>query len=98
AAVSAAFLCSMRAARISEKVEIGPRVVRVERIDSHGRRRTTEFSTHWVRLVLSDDRDVANRLTLTESGRSISIGEFLSPAERKSLAAAIRSTLAAVRG
>jgi len=88
----------MRAARISEKVEIGPRVVRVERIDSHGRRRTTEFSTHWVRLVLSDDRDVANRLTLTESGRSISIGEFLSPAERKSLAAAIRSTLAAVRG
>lgn len=98
AAVLAAFLSNMRAAQIAERVEIGPRFVRVERVDRNGRCRTTEFSTRWVRLVLRDDWDVANRLMLTESGRSVSIGEFLSPAERKSLADAISSTLAAVRG
>lgn len=97
-AVLAAFLSNMRSARISERVEIGPKLIRVERIDPNGRCRTAEFSTHWVRLVLRDDWEVPNRLTLTESGRSVSIGDFLSPAERKSLADAISSTLAAVRG
>lgn len=97
AAVWLAFVSNMRAARMSEKVEIGPRIVRVERVDAQGRCRTVEFSTHWVRVLVSDDRDTANRITLTESGRRVSIGEFLSPAERKSLADAIRSSLAAAR-
>lgn len=98
AAISLALMSNMRAARMSEKVEIGPKVVRVHRLGPRRRRRMVEFSTHWVRVVVSTDRNVANRVTLTESGRRVSIGEFLLPAERSSLADAIRSSLAAARG
>lgn len=96
-AIWLALTSNVRAARMSEQVEIGPKVVRVHRLDPRGRRRTVEFSTHWVRVVVSHDRAISNRVTLAESGRSISLGEFLSPAERSSLADAIRASLAAAR-
>ena len=57
----------------------------------------TEFNTSWVRVLLTDDRQVCNRLTLTESGRSVSVGEFLSPEERAQLAEAMGTALAELR-
>src|SRR5690606_6605278 len=86
AAIWLALASNTRAARMSEQVEIGPKLVRVHRLDPRGRRSTVEFSTHWVRVTGSHDRNIANRITLAESGRSISLGEFLSPAERSNLA------------
>jgi uncharacterized membrane protein len=85
---------SRAAARIGETIEIGADVVEViPRRD----RRPIAFKTGWVRVEVSQDRKVANRITLSESGRSCSVGECLSPEERLSLARALKAALAAAR-
>ena len=91
-ALALAFWCNNRAARFAETIEIGPDVVSVSRRGFKGGSETT-FTTAWVRIQLSDDRYMANRLTLAESGRRRSVGEFLSPEERGALAVALRARI-----
>ncbi len=92
-----AFWSNNRSARRSEAVRIGVDQVVVTRTDPHGRRQVVCFSTHWVRVVVSQDREVANRVTLTESGRALSIAEFLSPEERADLADKLKARLREAR-
>lgn len=96
-ALALALWSNNRAARSVEKIEIGPRSVTVTRIGTQGQSGSMQFATGWVRVDLSDHRRIANRLVLTESGRSCPIGEYLSPEERAALAQALETTLAAVR-
>jgi uncharacterized membrane protein len=98
AAVAIAFGSNMRAARAREIVEIGPRDVHVHMIGSDGQQSIVSFATNWVRVQVSNDRGVHNRLTLSQSGRSIEIGAFLSPAERADLAKAIGKALTEAKG
>jgi uncharacterized membrane protein len=80
-----------------ERIVIGPCAVRVVRSRPTKQAEIAEFHTAWVRVVVSDERLVSKRLVLTESGRSISVGEFLSPEERVQLADAVRASLAELR-
>ena len=96
-ALGLALWCNNRAARKGEMIEIGPDVVKVTRIGAAGPVGSMQFATGWVRIAVSNDRRVASRLTLTESGRACSVGECLSPEERKSLAVALTRSLAAAR-
>jgi uncharacterized membrane protein len=86
-----------RSARLVERIVIGPCAVRVVRSRPTKQAEIAEFNTAWVRVVVSDERLVSKRLVLTESGRSISVGEFLSPEERVQLADAVRASLAELR-
>jgi uncharacterized membrane protein len=97
-ALAWALRCNNRAARKGEKIDVGPDVVTVTRWGAKGPTGTVQFKTGWVRLALRHDRDVFNRLVLTESGRTCSIGDYLSPDERKALAAALSVTIAEARG
>lgn len=98
AALAFAFRCNNRsAARTGELVEIGRDVVRITRRSGGGVKAPVEFATGWVRLSITQDRDVANRITLRQSGRSCSIGECLSPDERADLARALENALAEAR-
>jgi uncharacterized membrane protein len=98
-ALAVAFRCNNRAAaRTGEKIEIGPDVVKVMRRSGKGAVAPIEFSTAWVRLAVTQDRKVANRITLNQSGRSCSVGECLSPEERVELAKALEAALAQARG
>jgi len=92
-----AFLANTRAARFREAIEVGPERVVFERRGPSVRPICAEFNSAWVRVRLSSDRYVANRLTLEESGRSLSVGDFLTPEEREDLAQALRQSLAEVR-
>jgi uncharacterized membrane protein len=56
-----------------------------------------EFHTHWVRVVVRQDRRADTRVLLEESGRRASVGGFLAPAEREELARAIRAAIAEAR-
>ncbi|MEZ5818366.1 MAG: DUF2244 domain-containing protein [Hyphomicrobiaceae bacterium] len=97
-ALALALWCNNRAAaRSRETVEIGPEVVTITRRD--GKRGTSQmqFATGWVRVAVSHDRAITNRVTLSESGRTCSIGEYLSPDERVSLAHALEAKLAEAR-
>jgi len=97
-ALAFAFRCNNRAAaRSGETVEIWPDVVRVIRRTAKGRQSPVEFATGWVRVALAQDRDVANRIVLRQSGRTYSVGECLSPDERATLAKALQEALAKAR-
>lgn len=97
ASLALAFWSNIRSARCRESIEIGPHVIRVTKVPVRGMPRTLEFDTYWVQLNVRQDRAIANRIVLRERGRSCSIGEFLSPDERKRLAAELIDTIAAVR-
>lgn len=96
-AMSLALWSNTRSARRGEIVEVGPDVVRIVRMGVHGPEASVHFSTGWVRVAVSHDRQMAHRLTFSEKGRVCSVGECLSPAERQELAAAIRASLAQAR-
>ncbi len=85
------------AASTGETVEISPGIVRVSRRIGRRVHPPMEFHTAWVRLSVTDDRRVSNRITLSESGRSCSIGDFLSPEERLELARALDASLSEAR-
>jgi len=97
-ALAFAFRCNNRAAaRSGETVEIWPDVVRVARRTGKGWQPPVEFATGWVRITLAQDRNVANRIMLRQSGRSCSVGEFLSPDERAALARELEAALTVAR-
>lgn len=96
-AMALALWSNNRSARRGEVVEIGPEVVRVVSTGANGRETSVQFSTDWVRLAVRTDRTLAHRVTLTESGRSCSLGECLSPEERRELALALSESLARAR-
>ena len=98
ALLALAFWCNTRAARLAETILIGPDVVRVVARRWGEQDRVQDFATYWVRIGLVQDRRIANRLILRERGRSCSIGEFLSPAERQVLAAELMASLEQARG
>lgn len=96
-AMSLALWSNNRSARRGEIVEVGPDVVRVVRMGVRGPEASVQFSTGWVRVAVSHDRQIAHRVTLSERGQACSIGECLSPQERRELAAALAASLAQAR-
>ena len=51
------------------------------------------FQPFWLRVILEEHGDEWNRLRLASHGRSLVIADFLGPAARRELAAAIREAL-----
>lgn len=97
-AITVALASNIRSAQAREVIEIGPQVVQVHRVEADGQRRTMAFATYWVRVVVSHDRNMASRITLVQSGRRTSIGTFLSPTERETLASTLLEALAEAKG
>lgn len=98
-----AFRVNRREQRFKEIVDIGARSVRVSRVSVERdkiveRAPSQRFDSYWLRVKCSDDREREARLILTERGRSCEIAAFLSPDERRELAAEIRSRLSKETG
>ena len=55
------------------------------------------FEPGWLRVAMDDPPRHDSALTLTSHGRSLTVGRFLTPAERLEVAAALRSALARYR-
>lgn len=95
--LAAALRVSNLEAAAHEIVEVTPRVVRVTRFGRSAAGEPIEFSAHWVRIQVSSDRYMEDRILLREGARRLTIGSFLSPVERRNLAAALERSLAEVR-
>lgn len=95
--LATAFWVNGRSARMAERIEIRPGRVTILRYGPAAEPLFAEFNTHWVRIAVSQSREAANRITFSESGRSVSIGEFLSHEERLELAASLRHELDRMR-
>lgn len=87
-----AFRANYRSARQHETVRLTLDRLTVERVSLRGERRFWEFQPYWLRVILDESVDT-NRLILTSHGRELTLGGFLAPIERKTLATALHEAL-----
>src|SRR5487761_1622099 len=85
ALVYLAFRASYRSARKVEHVRLTASDLTVERIGVGGDRRRWRFEPVWARLVFEEVDENVKRLSLASHGQRLSLGAFLSPAERRTL-------------
>jgi uncharacterized membrane protein len=64
-----------------------------ERTDPRGGRTTERLQPYWLNVILERAGEPDNALYLRSHGRSIEVGAFLSPGERRDLAAELRAVL-----
>lgn len=86
-------LLTYRSGRLRETVSLWPDRLRVERVEPSGAVKAWEANPHWVKIELMQTRRVKDYLVLSSGGRSIELGAFLTPEERRSLAARLQDGL-----
>jgi uncharacterized membrane protein len=91
--VYVAFRLNYRSARRSETIRLAGDAFTVERVDVRGQRRMWRFQPFWLRVILEEQGDEWNRLLVASHGRSLVIGDIVTPAIRRELAASIREAL-----
>ena len=94
ALVYAAFRISYRRARLREELRLTEESLTVERVSARGQRRRWRFQPFWLRVTLEEKDEHSNRLVLSSHGRSLVVGSFLGPAERRGVAGALTDALA----
>ena len=93
ALVYIAFRLNYRSARRSETIRLAGDAFTVERVSVRGERRMWRFQPFWLRVILEERGDEWNRLLVASHGRSLVIGDIVTPAVRRELAASIREAL-----
>ena len=84
---------SQRRCTIVERISLSPSALTVERTDHWGGLKTWSFPPQWLRVVVQNaDRHVSH-LSLHSHGRSLTIGQFLSPDERLEVASTLEREL-----
>jgi uncharacterized membrane protein len=91
--VYVAFRLNYRSARRSETIRLAGDAFTVERVDVRGQRRMWRFQPFWLRVILEEQGDEWNRLLVASHGRSLVIGDIVTPAIRRELAASIGEAL-----
>ena len=87
------FRLNYRSTRRSETIRLAGDDFTVERVSVRGERRMWRFQPFWLRVTLEERGDEWNRLLVASHGRSLVIGDILTPAARRELAASIREAL-----
>jgi uncharacterized membrane protein len=94
-----AFHANNRDARSFETVRLTPEELTVERVRPSGHRSAHRFAPpHWLRIELASRPDGGNTLRLASHGRSIEVGRFLTPEERREFAGELRAAIARLIG
>jgi len=93
ALVYVAFRLSYRSARRRETSRLADEAFTVEQVNVRGARRMWRFQPFWLRVILEEGRGASNRLVIASHGRSLTIGEFMTPDARAELAETIRDAL-----
>lgn len=91
-AVYIAFRLSYAQTRAFERVTINGEALVVEHVDAKGRRREWRFPSYWVSVWFEGDEDNGT-VTLRSHGRTLEIGSYLAPFERKEFADVLRRAL-----
>lgn len=92
-----AFHASRVAARAYEHVVLTTSELCVAHQPARGALRETVLNPYWVSVQLEQPEDMPRKLTLRSHGKSLQIGIFLGPRERRSFADALKSALGAAR-
>ena len=89
-----AFRISYRRAKLREELRLTEKSLTVERVGIKGERSRWQFQPFWLRLVFEEKDEHTNRLVLASHGRSLVVGSFLGPAERRGVALGLKDALA----
>jgi uncharacterized membrane protein len=92
--VYVAFRASYRSARQHEWVRLTERDLTIERVSVRGERRRWRFEPVWLRVTFEERDEYTNRLVLASHGRSLVVGSFLAPEERRRFAGSLQGALA----
>jgi uncharacterized membrane protein len=98
ALVYVAFRLSYRQARQREELRLSDSSLTVDRVNIYGERRRWQFQPFWLRVHFEEKDEHTNRLVLTSHGRSLVVGSFLGPEERRGVARGLTDALARWRG
>jgi uncharacterized membrane protein len=91
------FRLSYRSGRMFERVRLTATALTVERHHVGGRVSRWSFQPYWLRVIMDDPPRHESRVVLSSHGRSLSVGNFLSPEERLDFARALRDALGRIR-
>lgn len=92
-----AFRLNYRSARAYETVRLTEDTLMVERVSPGGKVQKWRFQPYWLRVDMEDPPHHDSALVLSSHGRSLVIGDFLTPEERLELADALRTALLKLR-
>lgn len=94
-----AFRANFADARQMERISITEHELVLDRLRENRPQEQHRFVRRWVRVELEEDREreLIGRLLLISGAKQMSIGDFLAPEERKTLATALKSALAVPR-
>jgi uncharacterized membrane protein len=95
--IYAAFRASYRSGRLVETVRLTDDALEVRRVDAYGRGAAWRVPPLWAKVEVDNPEEHDCRVTVRSHGQSIVLGAFLSPPERKELAAALRAALSRLR-
>jgi uncharacterized membrane protein len=88
-----AFRFSYRSARQREHLRLTEEALTLERVDVYGGRQRWRFQPFWLRVIFEERDSESNRLSLASHGKSVAIGTFLGPSERRKVAVALKAAL-----
>jgi uncharacterized membrane protein len=87
------FRVSYARARVSEVLELDDHALTVERIDQKGRRRAWRLQPAWLRVELHEPILPQTPVVLRTHGKSLGVGVFLHPHQRREVARDLRGAL-----
>lgn len=92
-----AFRRNYRDAKLYEHLRMTADLLVVERVGPHGLIGRWQFQPHWLRISLPRPVEPATPLLLSSHGRSLAIGGFLPPHERREVADALAAAVGRLR-
>ena len=92
-----AFRLNYRSGLLREHLDLSEGLLTVRRILPSGRVREWRFQPYWLRVEMDDPPRHDSRLTLSSHGRRLTVGDFLTAAERHQVARDLRAALSRLR-
>jgi uncharacterized membrane protein len=92
--VYVAFRLNYRGARQTERLRLTEESFAVERTGIRGDKHHWNFQPFWLRVILEERGEDDNRLLVASHGKSLVLGSFLGPMQRRAAAGDITSALA----
>ncbi len=88
-----AFRINYRHARMREELRLTEESLTFDRVGVYGDRKRWQFQPFWLRVRFEEEDEHTNRLVLTSHGRSLVVGSFLGPEERRGVARSLAAAL-----
>lgn len=93
AALAGAFWLNTRAARMHERIVLDDRALTITHVSPSGRSVGWTFEPAWVRVSVDEAAREGGRVTVTTHGKGVAVADFLTPGERRDMAAALNEAL-----